>query len=260
MIKNLKPILLSSVVMFAASNAFAGQAESNASDRYFYVGADIGIAEPVVKSFKYQTSTIRLKQSRMYGGRVGYSFYPNMMIELSGSHHPTYRLAYILPESPVTSLPIPGVSIPKTHDKTKVKGNIYMVNLIYEAERNIAGIRPFATIGAGLARLTIQKNITNWSPDNIYVKAALGSSVPYFQVNKTTQNCLAWQVGAGLVKDLNDMVKINFTTKLQVVNNIKIKYDTLNAKTGKLEGQKPIKKSIGVGEFSVGFAFKLPIY
>ena len=45
---------------------------------------------------------MRLKQSRMYGGRIGYSFYPNMAVEISGTHQPKYRLAYRLPAVDLT--------------------------------------------------------------------------------------------------------------------------------------------------------------
>ena len=47
--------------------------------------------------------------------------------------------------------------------------------------------------------------------------------------------------------------------KLQVVNDIKVKYDTFDIKTQSFVAQKPIKKTIGVGEFTLGFTFKIPV-
>ena len=46
---------------------------------------------------------------------------------------------------------------------------------------------------------------------------------------------------------------------LQVVKDIKIKYETLDIKTQGFKSQTPIKKTIGVGEFTLGFTFKIPV-
>ena len=72
--KNLKIAALASVILLNHNVALA----SNAEDRYVYIGTELGSSEPVVKAFSYKSQAgetkMRLKQSRMYGGRIGYSF------------------------------------------------------------------------------------------------------------------------------------------------------------------------------------------
>ena len=80
----------------------------------------------------------------------------------------------------------------------------------------------------------------------------------FFKLKKSTSNCLVWQLGVGLTRDITDNISVDIGAKTQAVNDIKLQYDTFNITTGVFESQKPIKKTIGVGEFTVGFTFKLP--
>lgn len=239
-------------------------ADRKADDRYFYIGSELGLAEPVVKSFIYKDdfgrkTRMRLKQSKMFGGRVGYSFYPNMMIEVSYTHQPKYRLAYILPE---VSTPV-GFTIPETSGQTRVSSDVVTLNWIYEMEEQLAGIKPYMIVGAGVSKVSIKPTISHWkTPVPI---PNLGDNIPYFRVQKNNINCFTWQAGLGFSKNLTDNFAIDIGGKLQVVNNIKIRYDTLDSgvllSTGTLKynSAKPIKKTIAVGEFTLGFTFKLPI-
>jgi hypothetical protein len=70
-------------------------------------------------------------------------------------------------------------------------------------------------------------------------------------------NCFAWQAGLGVTKAITKNVNFDLGAKLQVVNNIKVEYGKLDG--GRIVPQKPIKKTIGVGEFTLGFTFKIPI-
>jgi hypothetical protein len=45
---------------------------------------------------------------------------------------------------------------------------------------------------------------------------------------------------------------------MQVVNNIKVKYQVLND-TYSFDEPNPIKKTIGVGEFTMGVTYKFPL-
>ena len=116
--------LLVSAILLSINSANA----NNAEDRYIYIGTELGISEPVVKNFvdKETDAKFRLKQSTMFGARIGYSFYPGMMIEISGTYQPKYGLTYLLPVKS-TGINIPGLGaldIPETSGRTKVSGNV----------------------------------------------------------------------------------------------------------------------------------------
>ena len=252
-----KITLLASSILLSANISLA----NNAEDKYVYIGSEFGLLEPVVKSFDYQaeegTTRMRLKQSRMYGGRIGYAFYPGMMIELSVTHQPKYRLGYKLP--PVTfslDSSLPDFTIPETTGETKISANVFTLNFIYEMQERFVGVKPYVIFGAGVAQVLIKPTI---STTNVLAATPLGNNVTFFKVKKNNINCYTWQFGGGFTKDLGDNLSIDLGAKLQLVNDIKIKYDTLNAKIQSFSAAKPIKKTIGVGEFTLGFTFKMPV-
>ena len=257
--KYIQVALLSTII--SATGANAAEKATNASDRYVYIGTEWGLSEPTVKSFKHKDSgtTIRLKQSHMYGGRIGYSFYPNMMVEFSVTHQPKYRLAYRLPEKAIAE--IPGVSIPVTPGTTRVTANVYMLNFIYEMQKMTSlQIKPYAIFGAGVAQISVKPTNSYWKlPAQIAGFFPQGELL-FFKIKKTDTNCFAWQVGAGVSKDLTDNFSVDLGAKMQVVNDIKIKYDKLtNPIAQTYESQKPIKITIGVGEFTMGLTYKFPM-
>ena len=255
-IKNTSLAILASTTMLFSSVV---KAEDNYS-KYIYVGTDIGLSEPVVKSFvnKDTKAKFRLKQSDMFGGRIGYSFYPGMMIELSGTYQPNYGFTYLLPEKDLgINHPILGpIKISKTPGRTKVISNVYTLNWIYEIPEQYLKLKPYVIFGAGVARISIKSTFT--TTDDLAV-LGLGKNFEYFRLRKNTINCFAWQAGGGITKDLSENLSMDFGAKLQVVNDIKLKYDTLDIKTRSFVSQQPIKKTIGVGEFTIGLNFKVPV-
>ncbi len=283
--KNLKIAALASVILLNHNVALA----SNAEDRYVYIGTELGISEPVVKEFSYKSQAgetkMRLKQSRMYGGRIGYSFYPNMALEVSGTHQPKYRLAYRLPAvdltasiqglvtqsligqglapaaaSAVAQAQFPSAGIPTTHDITKVSANVFTLNWIYEFEKQKMGLKPYVIFGAGVAQINIRPNKTFWQPEgNLATLPGFAGPIEFFRVKKNVHNCFAYQLGGGISKDISDHFAVDLGAKLQVVKDIKIKYETLDITTQSFKSQTPIKKTIGVGEFTLGFTFKIPV-
>lgn len=234
--KFLKIGLVSTCLLSA--NVFA--IDRSPDDRFFYIGGEAGVVEPVKKKFRHKESKtqITLKRSSMYSGKFGYSFYPQMSLEFSATYQPTYKLGYLLPATTLT---------PKTPGKTKVASEIYMLNLIYDFE-TYDGFTPFLILGGGLAQLKIKETSSSLAANNL----------KFFKINKSSVNCPAWQLGIGLSKDLSSNFSIDVTTKLQVVNNIKIKYQKYDPSVGKLVAQSPIKKTIGVWEFGIGFTYRLP--
>ncbi|MDP4709131.1 MAG: outer membrane beta-barrel protein [Rickettsiaceae bacterium] len=252
-----KIVFLASSILLSSTIGLA----DNAEDRYVYVGTELGLSEPIVKSFDHKaeagTTTMRLKQSRMFGGRVGYAFYPGMMIELSGTHQPKYRLAYRLPSVSFSLFPGgPNVTIPRTNGETKVSANVFTLNLIYEMQKQFLGVKPYVIFGAGVAQVSIRPTS---STTDVFASAGKSDKEVFFKVKKNKINCYVWQFGGGFTKDLGDNLSIDLGAKLQVVNDIKIKYDTFDVKIQNFSAAKPIKKTIGVGEFTLGFTFKLPV-
>jgi opacity protein-like surface antigen len=241
--------LISYALLASAAFINIASAENSlpsSSDRYIYLGTEFGISDPIVKSFKHKGSNtnIRLKKSHLYGGRIGYSFYPNMMLELSGTQQPKYRLAYILPSQALGG----GISLPENPGITHVSSNIFSMNLIYELNKITAlAIKPYVIFGAGIAKTSVKPTTSYYN------------NIPYFKIQKTTQNSFAWQAGFGVAKNIATNFDIDFAAKMQVVNNIKIKYQTLNLPTMSFNKTETIKKTIGVGEFTVGLIYKFPL-
>lgn len=271
LVKTSGAALLVGSLLLSSTSALA---ERNAEDRYIYIGTELGFSEPVVKKFKEtdlvgRTTRMRLKQSKMYGVRVGYSFYPNMMIELSATHQPKYRLHYKLPAIDLSrkltqvAPVIPGAGLLENPDRTKVSADVFTLNWIYEFEKQFADIKPYVVVGAGVAKVTIASNSSNAIPNQVIQAipplAAGFTDLAVFKVRKNTMNCFVWQLGGGLSRDIGENFAIDLGAKLQVVKDIKIKYDVFNVSTQKFEVAKPIKKTIGVGEFTLGFTFKLPV-
>lgn len=265
LVKTSGAALLVGSLLLSSTSALA---ERNAEDRYIYIGTELGFSEPVVKKFKEtdivgRTTRMRLKQSKMYGARIGYSFYPNMMIELSATHQPKYRLHYKLPAVDLSAkLGAPGAGLLENPDRTKVSADVFTLNWIYEFEKQFAEIKPYVVVGAGVARVTIASNTSNAIPNQAIQSspaAALFADLTVFKVRKNTMNCFVWQLGGGLSRDIGENFAIDLGAKLQVVKDIKIKYDVFDVSTQKFEVAKPIKKTIGVGEFTLGFTFKLPV-
>jgi opacity protein-like surface antigen len=220
--------------------------EVGADQRFLYIGAEGGTVDPVISKFRHKHSNteIALKRSVMYSGKIGYIFYPQMAIEFSATYQPKYRLHYVLPEQNLSN----GLTIPKTPGKTSVVSNIYMLNLIYDFQE-VKTLTPFVIFGAGIARVKVKSTSSKWDLMNI----------EYFKVRKTTTNCFSWQAGLGVSKYITPNFSIDLAAKLQVAQNVKIKYDTLDISTQQFTPANPIKKTIGIGEFGIGFTYRLPI-
>ncbi len=266
--KVVKTLLLSSVLATAINSPYAQAEGQSADERFIYAGLELGISEPIWKEFDYidddkRTTNIRLSRSKMIGGRIGYGFYPNMMIEISGTHQPQYDLKYNLPEVDLSDkipmpLGAPTPKIPKTPGQTKIKSEVYTLNLIYKLDSmEFAGIKPYIIGGAGIARIKISESFSTWKSDPL----PLGN-VKYFRVNKHKMNIPVYQAGLGLSKSFGDNIEVDFSGKFQVFQDIKIKYDTLDLtdlSNIKFKPEKPIKKSIAVGEIALGIIYKLPM-
>lgn len=244
-LNKIKVISLASSILLSTTIASA----SNAEDRHIYIGTEWGVSEPVVKGFKEtvegKTTRMRLKQSRMYGGRVGYSFYPGMMIELSGTHQPKFRLAYRLPKDPL--------NIEHT-GQARISANVFTLNFIYEADKQFAGIKPYVLLGAGVAKTIIHAAGTSHD-----YTAGRGEVTQVITIHKSTKNNFVYQFGGGVTRDLGNNLSLDLGAKMQVIQDLKLKYSAHDQGTNTLKVAKPIKKTIGVGEFTLGLTFKFPV-
>lgn len=253
------PVLASTLAM--PSNALA---QESATDNYVYAGLELGLSEPIWKEFDYKddqnrTTKIGLKDSRMIGGRLGWSFYPNMAVEISGTHQPQHGLTYILPETPSSLMP--GTTVPKTHGRTKVKANVYTLNLIYKLPAlEVATITPYVIGGAGVAIIDV-KSTSSSMPAPAPLNMMLGKdNIDFFRVNRTKTTAPAYQLGVGFTKQFGNNFEVDLSSRFQMIQNIKINYGILsNPLTNEYTKQKPIKKTIAVGEFTLGMLFKFPV-
>lgn len=122
-----------------------------------------------------------------------------------------------------------------------------MLNLIYDLEK-IKTFTPFVILGGGIAQVKVKSTSSKWSVIN----------GDYFKVRRTHKNCVAWQAGLGVSQDVTSNLSIDATAKLQTAYRVRINYDTLDMKTGQFVPANPIKKTIAVREFGVGFTYRLP--
>ncbi len=219
--------------------------EVNADQRFFYIGTEAGIVEAMMKVFHHNSySNFFLKKSKMYSGKIGYSFYPQMAIEFSAIHQPQYQLHYVLPHMDVT----PSVIVLQTSQFTQVVSDVYMVNLVYDFNK-VEEITPFVILGVGVAQVKIR-------PDLCYYDLI---DMQYFKINTTRNNDFAWQVCIGFSKDLSSSFSIDLAVKLQATHLIKIKHDILDINVQQFIPAILIKKAIRVGEIGIGFTYKLMI-
>ncbi len=251
--KIIKIFILTGVMYI--TNAIAN--DVSALDRYVYIGAEFGLADPIVKSFKHSTgTTIKLNKSTMYGGRVGYSFYPGMMIELSGTHRPKYKLSYILP----MRTPSPAITIAEKPGSTEVASKVFMASLIYEMNKMTPiGIKPYVIFGAGISQISIKPTSSAFTPPANLVPVLGNNDFVYFKLQKHNHNRFAWQAGVGIKKDLTDDFSVDLAAKMQVVHNIKLKYQVVDFATLAFGETKNITKTIGLGEFTFGLIYKIPM-
>lgn len=260
LLKKISSVALASTVAASAAAPSIALAEYKASDQYVYTGLELGRSEPVWKNFDYKDlnnrkTKIGIKNSRMVGGRVGWSFYPNMALELSGTHQPKHSITYVLPK-------IEGAfpfTIPETAGRTKVTANVYTLNLLYRLPSlQFATITPYVIGGAGISQINIASTSSSVSIPAPY-NMMLGNSFEYFRVKKTKTNAPTYQAGIGFVKEFGDYFEIDISSKFQIIQNVKINYEQYSKDTGKFEKKKPIKKTIAMSEFALGILFKLPI-
>lgn len=256
--KILKNLSILATAALIASSSFANEAEKK-----FYVGGAIGYSKPLKNKFSDKDSgtTFHLKKSTMYTGSLGYKITPDIAVEFSYDAKPKYPIV---------------IELSKTAGGEKVSSNaksrIFMLNFVYDLNE-IAGFQPFFTVGAGLAQVSVK-------PTSIpFDFTALG--LPNLKGDKASTlkhraNCFAWEIGAGIGKKITDDFSINLAGKIQIAHNLKLKTRSINpAKTqaniaaAVASGRAPtssdvaydkgqIKKTLGVGEFTVGFNYNLP--
>jgi opacity protein-like surface antigen len=233
---------LSSVSAFAAESALNGKtekpevnAENNDKCR-IYLGFEGGTSIPAAKGFTHKDSNtkVTLKKSPLYTGLIGYEFSPGMFLELSVSRQPKFNLGINLPDNKGTG-------------KTKASADVYMLNLVYDL-MDIGGITPYVVLGAGMANVNVKEvNIDH----PLYPIVSMNTT-------KKSSKTLAWQAGLGAAYKVTDNFRLIASAKLQVINNVKLRYSSFNPATNKTDSRGTMKKTLGTGEFVVGFTYALP--
>ncbi len=239
--------LLLATLSSITTNVFADDVSApDTMHNYFYIGGEFGGALPLKNSFDVKdaaatTMTIGVKNSMMYSAKIGYSFYPKMALELSATYHPKYPASYQLPEM---------LTIKPDLGKTAISSNVYILNMIYDLPEIGGGFEPFVLFGVGMAQITVKDASTS-----INIKGA-SDPMKVFEVEKTKTNCFAWQVGAGISKEIFPNFSIDLAAKMHITHNAKINFKTLTDKG--MVKQDPIKKTLGIAEIGIGFTYKLP--
>ena len=267
-------------ITILASSALACSIASSNVLANIYVGLEGGLSLPAQSSFvdKDTKTKVKLGHSPMFGARFGYEFAPNMAAEFSYTYQPKYDF---------------NVSI--YHDfakgKTKVTGNVMMLNLVYNFSEMGGGFKPYAIFGAGIAKIDLKAIDIKLATEGLdkvsegiasalrakyplhmpATKAEISSvikDIPALRIKKLNANYFAWQAGLGVTKPLNDNLNLDFSAKLQVTHNIEVKSDHIDAQeTVKrhtpgvitlVYSSSKIKKTMGVAEIAVGLTYKLP--
>lgn len=261
---NVKTLFLAvTLITIIPATLCANDHKEKASDRAFYLTAKGGIGLPANKSFAHQDKEVQgaagktlisFKKSKLFGGDIGYSFYPNMSIEFSYVHHPEFYLGYKLPVTPEinTLLSMAPGSFQDKNGKTRVHVNTYIVSLVYKTPEFMT-ISPYVLFGAGVSQVNVKS-----TSSKIHNHALFGN-IEYFQLLKTRTNCPTVSVGIGADKKINDNFSINFSTKLYVVKSPRMRYSVLTDPITKAYKEKPaIKKTLGFFDIALGIKYNLP--
>jgi opacity protein-like surface antigen len=250
--KNVSKLFTTSALILSLSNtgAFALESALNSKTEKhdvnivtekgkIYFGFEGGVSVPAAKGFTHKDSKTRItmKKSPLYTGLLGYEFAPGMFLEFSASRQPNFKLGIKLPEDKSNAA-----------GKTKASADVFMLNLVYDL-MDVGGITPYVVLGAGVAKVQVKEADVNHP------------SLKQFTLMRTvkkTSTSFAWQAGLGAAYKVSDNLRLTASAKLQVINNIKLYYKSLNQTTYNLTDKGSMKKTIGTGEFALGFTYALP--
>lgn len=263
-----KSISILSLIATLSSSALANDV-TNENERKFYLGGAFGYSGPIKPRFTDAETkgVFSIKKSHMYSGLVGYHVTPDIMVEFSAEYKPTYRFGIRL-------APTDGGD----YETTKAKSRVFMLNFVYNL-KEIQNIQPYFSVGVGLAQVQVKNvgievelNQGDSPAQRAAFKVATGGGYPQsykFNTTKHTANCFAWQVGLGVSKPITESFSLELAGRMQVAHNVSVRYNSLDkdattaaAKRGVF---KPVykagkvKKTLGVGEITAGFTYKLPI-
>ena len=261
--------IIAITTLISSSSMAEGFATEN--ERNFYIGGGFGYSGPVKARFtdKDTQGVFSIKKSQMYSGFVGYKVTPDIMVELSAEYKPTYRFGIRLPQS-----------VGGDYESTKAKSKVFMLSFVYNL-KELGDFQPYFTVGAGLAQVEVKQvgvpvdlNVIAAGVRNMTVQQFIAGTRGGFPASKKfntlkhTANCFAWQAGLGISKAVTENLSIDLGGKLQVAHNVAVRYQALDLsatlanasagnftpvyKTGK------VKKTLGVGEATIGFTYALP--
>lgn len=244
----LKAVVVSLGISILSSSAVASCCDSPKEERKFYIGIEGGVSSALKKEFTHKQTKMKgaLKSSPLYGGLVGYRFYPGMAIEFSWQHKPKYTLNFKLPE-----IPEAGITT-RTPGKTKIVSDIYMIGLVYDLEQ-VGSFTPYVGIDGGIAR--IKSKYVSVSRD---MPTPIGLvNMPIFRIKNAHTISPAMQFTLGISSgEILPNLRVNLSGRIQIIKDAKIKYESLNPKTGQWDSAK-LKQTLGVGEIVLGITYDL---
>lgn len=233
MFKKSKALAVVATISLFASSAFAGN---------YYVEAHGGFSTPPVKSIKDKKSNINvgIKKSAVFGGAIGYNLSDDISLELLFDHRPEYKadLEYKSAYGDYS-------------EKTKFHSSSAMLNFVYNF-KEYKGIRPFVSIGAGIAQLQIKEKKINsltaklsafTTEEAMQVQGAAGilaarnlsdmmnisadgTEVNYngaslARIDKVKTTAPSFQIGIGANAPISDCVSFGLSANFQVIQNVK---------------------------------------
>jgi opacity protein-like surface antigen len=243
----------------ALVSVIAASASAEDVNKRFYVGGSVGYSKPLKNNFEDKDSKtlFHLKKSNMFTVNLGYKITPDIAVEFSYDYKPKYPVKIELHKNNGGDIA-----------NTQATNRIFMVNFVYDL-KEYAGFTPFFTIGAGLAQVEVKQTAIPYE----VIPSLMGEKL---RTMKHKSNCFAWQVGLGVAKHVTEDLSVNIAAKMQVAHNIKLKtrqFDRINTATNFVRAgaalraptsadvaytNGAIKKTLGVGEFTVGFNYSLP--
>lgn len=247
--KTLKSIAICMGLAMLSSSAIAcDDCGTHKEDRKFYLGLEGGVSSALKKEFTHKETKMKgaLKSSPLYGALVGYRFYPGMAIEASWQHKPKYTLNFKLPEFPAAGITT------RTPGKTKIVSDIYMIGLVYDLQQ-LGSFTPYIGIDGGIAR--IKSKYVSVARD---IPTPIGLvNMPIFRIKNAHTISPAMQITLGIsTAEILPNLRVNLSGRVQIIKDAKIKYESLNLKTGQWDSAR-LKQTLGVGEIVLGISYDL---
>jgi opacity protein-like surface antigen len=212
--------------------------------------------------FKY-FDNIDFSKSFFYNLQVGYQVNYNAAIEISLKYSPINKISYKIlhtESNPRIVYKIPNTEFVHQYD-LNFSASSLLLNFIFTSNAFNNNIQPFILGGFGISHVNIEeKQVFFNDKPNIRV----------FTHKKVNSYCSTFQFGVGFSTEITENLSINIMTKIHFITgvptNLLANSDSISfygLKKNKIDIKQKVSTielsdSIGFGEISLGFKYKLP--